>query len=214
MQQLRSCLGKMGFGFGACGDPIGTRSHGSRDSRQLSTTSCSRWGCKRPAQAMLRHGFAWCLDPSPSTRGPDVKAPQGGGDSFLPLSLTARRLFGFGQARVWLDLDMDGSSLGSARRKTTTALLCRPSAARRQSPSPCQTSILFGKDRPTQLVGLLSYVEKSAQDLSLCFWLAPAMLLVGGWIFSCVESARSGSRDSARVADYLMPQPPGMNENK
>lgn len=197
MQQLRSCLGKMGFGFGACGDPIGTRSHGSRDSRQLSTTSCSRWGCKRPAQAMLRHGFAWRLDPSPSTRGPDVKAPQGGGDSFLPLSSAARRLFGFGQARVWLDLDMDGSSLGSAQRKTTTALVCRPSAARARRQSPCQTSI-FGNDRSNPRLSVSSpTVEKSAQDLSLCFWLAPAMLLVGGWIFSCVESARSGSRDSA-----------------
>lgn len=92
---------------------------------------------------------------------------------------------------------MDGSSLGSARRKTTTALVCRPSAARARRQSPCQTSI-FGNDRSNPRLSVSSpTVEKSAQDLSLCFWLAPAMLLVGGWIFSCVESARSGSRDSA-----------------
>jgi hypothetical protein len=138
---------RWGLGLGLA--PAGIRSgHGSRDSRQLSTTSCSRWGCKRPAQAMLRHGFAWRLDPSLSTRGPDVKATQGGGDSFLSISL-----FGFGQALLWLDWTwmVRLSALLGGRRRRPSCVDHPPLEL--DASHPVRPQSLATTDR-TQLVGL------------------------------------------------------------
>jgi hypothetical protein len=155
---------------------------------------------RRTERAPRRHGFAWRPDPSSSTRGPNVKAPQGGGDSFMPLSVclaSAKRECGW-------TLDMDGSSLGSARRKTTTALVCRPSAARARRQSPCQTSI-FGNDRSNPACRSSSPTSKNPHRIcrsafgwhQRCFWLvvgyshawkvlAPVRVIRRGWqIIKC-----------------------------